>query len=225
MDSGKSFFRHKPYRVRTKNGEMKWILDNTIIIKDAHNNITHFLGYLSDISGLKNYQEKLEVLSKTDQLTKVHNSLYIDEVLQKQYYRFFRNDEKCSLILMDIDFFKEVNDVYGHIAGDLFLVEFAKLLKGSIRESDMVGRWGGEEFLIILPHSSIKDAQILAEKLRKTIATFNFTKVGSKTASFGISEFTMGLSTEQVLDNADKALYKSKENGRDRITCYDMEMK
>jgi len=218
--SNKSFFKHKPYRVKTKTGMTKWILDNTTLIKDENNKITHFLGYLSDITEEKNYQDRLEILSKTDQLTKVNNRLYIDEVLQKQYYRFFRNDEKCSVILIDIDFFKDINDTYGHIIGDLFLVEFSTILKKNIRESDVVGRWGGEEFLIILPHSNINDAQILAQKLQTLINSFEFPKVGLRTASFGISEFQTGMSSEQLLDNADKALYISKENGRNQINSF-----
>ena len=218
--SDKNFFKHKPYRIKTKRGEIKWILDNTTLIKDEHNVITYFLGYLSNITEEKNYQVKLEILSKTDQLTKVNNRLYIDEVLQKQYYRFFRNDEKCSVILIDIDFFKDINDTYGHIVGDLFLVEFSTILKENVRESDIVGRWGGEEFLIILPHSNTQDAVELAQKLQNLINTFEFTKVGYKTASFGISEFHTGISSEQLLDNADRALYKSKNGGRNQINSF-----
>jgi len=220
VNSEKKFFRHKPYRVVTKSGKIKWILDNTTFIKNNEGVITHFLGYLSDITDLKNYQAKLEHLSRTDQLTKVNNRLYIDEILQKQYYRFFRNDENCSLILIDIDYFKNINDEHGHIVGDIFLVEFAKILKNNIRESDIVGRWGGEEFLIIMPHSSVNEAEKLANKLKGIINKFNFTKVGSKTASFGISQFIMGLSIEQLLDNTDKALYKSKRDGRNRISSF-----
>jgi diguanylate cyclase (GGDEF)-like protein/PAS domain S-box-containing protein len=218
--SDKNFFKHKPYRVRTKEGKTKWILDNTTLIKDEQNVVTHFLGYLSNVTEEKNYQDRLEILSKTDQLTKVNNRLYIDEVLQKQYYSFFRNDEKCSVILIDIDFFKDVNDTYGHIVGDLFLVEFSTILKTNVRESDIVGRWGGEEFLIILPHSNMNDAKKLAEKLRNLINSFKFTKVGHKTASFGISEFHTGISSEQLLDNADKALYTSKESGRNQVNSF-----
>jgi diguanylate cyclase (GGDEF)-like protein/PAS domain S-box-containing protein len=218
--SDKNFFKHKPYRIKTKSGQIKWISDSTTLIKDSDNVITYFLGYLSDVTEEKNYQDRLEILSRTDQLTKVNNRLYIDEVLQKQYYRFFRNDEKCSVILIDIDHFKDVNDTYGHIVGDLFLVEFSNILKTNVRDSDIVGRWGGEEFLIILPHSTIEDAIHLAEKLQNLINSFEFTKVGFKTASFGISEFHTGISSEQLLDNADKALYKSKNNGRNQINSF-----
>jgi len=219
-EQDKDFFLHKPYRIITKTGEIKWILDNTVIMRDEHGEISHFLGYLSDFTTFKNYQEKLEYLSQTDQLTKVKNRLYTDETLQKQYYRFIRNSEECSVILLDIDHFKLINDNYGHIAGDLFLIEFSNILSTHIRTSDIVGRWGGEEFLIISPHTTLEDALKLATKLKNLIEKFNFTKVGSRTASFGISNFTIGITVEKLLDNADKALYISKENGRNQINCF-----
>jgi|GEM_PF-5069704 len=214
-----SFFTHEPYRVITKDGEEKWVLDNTVIVRDAQNNPTDYLGYLSDVTIFKVHADKLEYLSVTDQLTKVYNRLYIDESLQKQYYRYCRNKEECSVILIDIDFFKLVNDNFGHSVGDLFLVEFSKILQENVRSSDIVGRWGGEEFLIILPHTNIEDAYNLAMKLRELIANKVFTKVGHKTASFGVSGFTEGISVEKMIDNADKALYASKENGRNQVRC------
>ena len=216
----RNFFSHQPYRIKTKDGTIKWILDNTVIVRDENGNITHYLGYLSDITQLKDYQQRLEILSQTDQLTKIKNRLHIDEILQKQYYRFLRNAEKCSVILIDIDFFKKVNDTYGHLSGDLVLIEFADILKKHIRNSDIVGRWGGEEFLIILPHTGIQKAKELANKLRELIINFTFTKIKTITASFGISELTNGIKIEQLLDNADQALYKSKKNGRDQINLY-----
>jgi len=220
INENKCFFRHEPYRIISKSGELKWILDNRALIKDG-DNVTHFLGYLSDITTMKNYQDKLEYLSNTDQLTKVKNRLYIDEILQKQYYKYMRNNEECSLILIDIDYFKDINDKYGHIVGDKFLVEFAALLQANIRESDILGRWGGEEFLIILPHATIKQAVKIANTLRKKIANFTFTDVISKTASFGVSSFSKGTTIMEVLENADKALYKSKEEGRNRVSYLD----
>jgi len=212
-----NFFSHQPYRVITKDGTIKWILDNTVIVRDENGDITHYLGYLSDITELKDYQHKLELLSQTDQLTKIKNRLYIDEILQQQYYRFLRNGESCSVILIDIDYFKNVNDTYGHLVGDLVLIEFANILKTNIRESDIAGRWGGEEFLIILPHSNIDKAKMLANKLKELISNFNFTKVGKKTASFGVAEFKTATSIEECLESADKALYISKNNGRNQV--------
>jgi diguanylate cyclase (GGDEF)-like protein/PAS domain S-box-containing protein len=212
-----NFFSHKPYRIKTKDGNIKWILDNTVIIKDENGKTTHYLGYLSDITELKEYQKRLELLSQTDQLTKIKNRLYLDEILQQQYYKFLKNKEKCTLILVDIDYFKDVNDTYGHIIGDLVLVEFATILSTNIGDSNIVGRWGGEEFLIILPQTNITKAKELANKLRVLIENFTFTKVTNKTASFGVSEFQITMSIEESLDAADQALYKSKKNGRNQV--------
>jgi len=214
----KKFFSHKPYRVKTKNNSYKWILDNTVIIRDKNNNITHFLGYLNDITKLKEYQDKLKKLSVTDQLTKAYNRLYIDQLLEKQYYRFIRDHEECSIILIDIDYFKKINDTYGHTVGDQVLIEFTKLIQESIRDSDTLGRWGGEEFLIVSPHSNKESAFIIAEKIRQKISLFDFQTVGQITASFGVSEFTKDVNITSLFETVDLALYKSKENGRNKVS-------
>jgi len=213
----KNFFSHKPYRIKTKDGNIKWILNNTVILRDENNNIINYLSYLSDITELENHKHELKILSQTDQLTKIKNRLYLDEILQYQYYRFLRNEEKCSTILVDIDHFKNVNDTYGHMVGDSVLIEFANILSKNIRFSDIVGRWGGEEFLIILPHTTITEAKKLANKLKTIIKNFTFTKIGVKTASFGVAEFKKGTTIEDLLKETDKALYKSKENGRNQV--------
>ena len=217
INSQSSFLKHAPYRVITKSGQCRWILDNTVIVKEKEK-ITHFLGYLSDITELKIYESQLKELSITDKLTQTKNRLYIDEALHKQHYRFARDDEKCSVILIDIDFFKEVNDNYGHLSGDIFLKEFAQILKSNVRDSDTVGRWGGEEFLIILPHTDADSAFSMALKLQKIIHNTNFSNIGKRSASFGISELQKNMSVEQWIDKADRALYKSKESGRDRVS-------
>ncbi len=218
INEKKYFFKHEPYRVITKSNKVKWILDNTVIVRDENDNIINFVGYLTDITALKTNELKLKNLSITDQLTKIHNRMYIDEMLQNQYYRFHRNQEISSIILLDIDFFKSINDKYGHLIGDMVLVEFATLLKSSIRKGDTVGRWGGEEFLIILPHANLQQALKLAQKIRKTIENNIFTTIKHITASFGVATFEKGMSIENLIDTADKALYLSKENGRNKVT-------
>jgi len=214
---GVYFFTHEPYRVITKNKKIKWILDNTVIVRNESNEIINFVGYLTDITEIKEKEVELENLARVDQLTKISNRLYLDEVLMSQYYRFNRYSEECSIILVDIDYFKAVNDKYGHLVGDKVLIEFANLLKKSIRKDDIVGRWGGEEFLIILPHTNLKKAALLAEKLCKTVAEHEFSVVGHKTASFGVATFVHGLSVEQCVDLADEALYEAKEAGRNMV--------
>jgi diguanylate cyclase (GGDEF)-like protein/PAS domain S-box-containing protein len=218
------FFEHKPYRVITKNKELKWILDSTVIVRNKDDEIVNFIGYLTDITELKKQELALKKLSRTDQLTQIYNRMHIDEILQTQYYRFNRSHEVCSIILVDIDYFKLVNDEYGHIVGDKILIEFADLMKNSIRAGDVIGRWGGEEFLIILPHTNLSQALILAEKLRRLIDNNIFTQLRHKTASFGVSTFEEGMSIELLIDEADKALYESKERGRNRVTTQQEEI-
>ena len=211
------FFTHKPYRVITKSNKVKWIYDNTVIVRDDTGNIINFVGYLTDITELKAKELELENLARIDQLTKISNRLYLDEVLLKQYYRFNRYGEICSFILVDIDHFKEVNDTYGHIVGDKILIEFAQLLQKSVRKDDIVGRWGGEEFLIILPHTSLRDAQILAEKLLQRVNSHTFSVVKHKTASFGVATIKKGLTIEECINLADQALYEAKKAGRNCV--------
>jgi diguanylate cyclase (GGDEF)-like protein len=214
------FFTHKPYRVLTKEKKIKWILNNTVIVRDENNKIINFLGYLIDITDIKEKEFELENLARIDQLTKISNRLYLDEILVSQYYRFNRYSEKCSLIIIDIDYFKSVNDQYGHLVGDKILIEFANLLKNSIRKDDVIGRWGGEEFLIILPHTNLEQAEFLAEKLCKIVAEHEFSIVGHKTASFGVTTFINGLTVEECVDMADCALYEAKEAGRNIVKVH-----
>jgi diguanylate cyclase (GGDEF)-like protein/PAS domain S-box-containing protein len=225
VEEQKFFFTHEPYRVITKDKKEKWILDHTVVVRDEKNQITHFLGYLSDITELKEKEIMLKELARTDRLTQLYNRVYLDEVLMNQYYRFYRNHEPCSIVIMDIDHFKEVNDTYGHLVGDNVLIEFAKILKASVRASDVVGRWGGEEFMIILPHTELEQAYELAQKLRKKIKKYEFSMVGHKTASFGISAMRANTTVEQIVDEADKALYEAKAAGRDAIWVYKAEKK
>lgn len=211
-------FTHQPYRVVTKDEHIKWVQNHTLLLRDANDSIVSFVGYITDITELKNSELRLKHLSQTDQLTKVHNRLYIDDLLQKHYYHFCRNRQECSIVLMDLDRFKSVNDRYGHIKGDEVLIEFAQLVKNSLREGDHFARWGGEEFIMVLPHTSQSKSIILTRKLRKLIAEHNFSTVGHQSASFGVSSFVSGLSLKETLERVDKALYASKEKGRNCVT-------
>jgi len=161
--------------------------------------------------------KELESLSTTDILTKLNNRVTLDKVLEEAHYNVNRYNTEYSIILIDIDHFKDVNDEFGHIIGDIVLREFAGVLKKDVRKSDTLGRWGGEEFLIICANTNSHRASKLAEKLRENIENFEFTKVNKKTASFGITSFNTYQSVVDVLDNADKALYKAKNQGRNQV--------
>ena len=218
IDEQVYFFKHDPYKIITKDEKTKWILDSTVIVRDKNSKIINFVGYLTDITELKNKEIELENISRTDQLTRISNRMRLDEVLQNQYNRFYRNNELCSVILIDIDHFKLVNDEYGHLIGDSILIEFASILKLSVRVDDTVGRWGGEEFLIILPHTNLKLAIQLAQKLKTKINDHIFTTVKHQTASFGVATLEKGITIQTLLYTADNALYQSKSNGRNCVT-------
>ena len=156
-------------------------------------------------------------LSETDYLTDMYNRRKITEVLEQEITRCNRYGHALSIILIDIDFFKETNDQYGHIQGDQTLTEIADIIKTDARKSDYVGRWGGEEFLIICPETSIEGATTLAEKLRNIISQHPFTKIGQKTAIFGISSFNTDTSSESLVQRADIALYNAKSAGRNKV--------
>jgi len=119
--------------------------------------------------------------------------------------------------MMDIDHFKSINDTYGHSVGDQFLKEFAAILKNTLRETEMIVRWGGEEFLIIVPKADAAEANETAQRLRKQIEKKIFSSVGHRSASFGIATFTKNDSFDSMLIRADSALYAAKEHGRNRI--------
>lgn len=160
----------------------------------------------------------LEKASLTDQLTQLYNRRALDNKLEELYENFERYKTIFSVVIIDIDFFKSVNDTYGHDVGDSVLKEFALILKKSIRKTDMVGRWGGEEFLVIAPNTSHDEVKKLAEGIRKKIELYSFKVVGSKTASFGTSEIKENMAILDVIEKADEALYFSKENGRNRVS-------
>lgn len=118
--------------------------------------------------------------------------------------------------MIDIDHFKRINDYFGHLLGDTVLIEFAQLLQLSIRKSDVVGRWGGEEFLVLLPESDELMAYAVAEKLRIKATQHQFTGVGEVTCSYGVAKYQLGQTPRELLELADSALYRAKRNGRNR---------
>jgi len=166
---------------------------------------------------LKKYNAQLEILSNTDKLTGIHNRLKLDDILEYEKKMFDRDQLPLSIIMFDLDYFKNVNDNYGHKRGDEVLKSVAKVVTANKRETDIFGRWGGEEFLLICHDTDIMGARNLAEKLRAAIEAYEFPEIISLTASFGVAEFEKYDSIVKVFDKADKALYEAKEQGRNRV--------
>lgn len=157
--------------------------------------------------------------AETDKLTGLANRVKIDEMLLSEQLRANRHKQPFSIILADIDHFKDVNDHLGHQTGDLILQEFAQILSDNIRKTDFIGRWGGEEFLIICPHTDLRGATALAENLRVTIMTHKFSVIMNKTASFGVSQYFDDQPLEALFKDVDDALYQAKETGRNKVVA------
>jgi diguanylate cyclase (GGDEF)-like protein len=121
-------------------------------------------------------------------------------------------------MLIDIDHFKNINDTYGHQVGDMVLQRVSTLFRRSIRSTDIVGRWGGEEFMVLCPQTNINQCNIFAQNLRAKIENYNFPNIKNQTASFGLSTYKEGYSLEELIKQADDALYKSKRNGRNQVS-------
>jgi len=164
--------------------------------------------------------EELDYVSKTDSLTKLSNRLDIIEKMKYEKIKSQRSGKPFSLILCDIDNFKNFNDLYGHDCGDFVLISVANLMRCSVREQDTVARWGGEEFLLLLPETNLNGSRVVAEKIKAELADkcyeYNNLKI-QISMTFGISSFKTGDSIEECVKKADKALYKGKKSGKNCI--------
>lgn len=177
---------------------------------------------------LEEANKDLATLSQTDRLSGLANRGYWEDCLAQEYQRLQRYQGTASLVLFDIDHFKKVNDTYGHHVGDEVIKQIAQLTSSGLRDTDKAGRYGGEEFALLLPHTTVEQAHVMAERLRETIAnhTFNYEDTQlSLTISSGIAEFQADFeSYTKWIEAADQALYKSKRNGRNQssIAPYDV---
>lgn len=174
-----------------------------------------------DITTQKELEKKLEMLALRDALTGLYNRGKFDETLKDELARAERYKRSISLLILDIDSFKKVNDTYGHQAGDEVLKDIANIISSSIRNSDYAARYGGEEFTVILPETDLTRAIELAERIRVTVAQKEF-KISENntiqlTISIGVGSSSKEISPELLIKSADSALYKAKENGRNRV--------
>ena len=160
---------------------------------------------------------ELERLAVTDRLTGLSNRLQLDRVLARELSRSARYGTAFSVVMLDIDHFKRINDTHGHPTGDQVLREIAEILHATVRQSDRLGRWGGEEFLLICPETDLAGARRLAENQRAAIQTHPFPTVGHCTASFGVSQVRTEDTAASLVARADAALYQAKTAGRNRV--------
>jgi len=171
---------------------------------------------LSDITQLQQKADMLEKKANIDSLTQIYTRQRFEELYSLELHRSQRYINSLSILFLDIDHFKKINDVYGHDIGDATLKTFASLISSTIREYDVFGRWGGEEFILMLPQTDVNVAFKIAEKLRKLIETYKFDKLKNITCSIGISMLQKDDDYHSLIKRADNALYKAKNTGRNK---------
>lgn len=167
---------------------------------------------------LQRANSQLEEIAHTDTLTKAWNRYRMEQAIDAELAAAIRHEHPCSILLFDIDNFKRVNDDFGHDAGDRVLTKMAHEVQIMLRASDFLGRWGGEEFVILVPHNTLQDAEQLANRLREHIASLQFDEVGQITISIGVAQLSeKEHSRRQFLERADRAMYQAKQAGRDQV--------
>ncbi len=200
----------------TKSGETRLIKWRNTVITEGD----RFLMVLSigeDITEKRKFEEELYRLSITDPLTGAYNRRYFIRRIEEEVERVKRGGKSFSLIMMDLDHFKEVNDTYGHKIGDEVLRQLVNTVKERLRKIDLFARWGGEEFLILLPNTPLENAKHLAEEIRRRIEELSFPMDIKITASFGVTEYRDGDSPDSLISRADDLMYKAKRLGRNRV--------
>ncbi|AFV11010.1 diguanylate cyclase YdaM [Thermacetogenium phaeum DSM 12270] len=176
-----------------------------------------YLHYATDVTKHKRMEKELRCLSVTDCLTNCYNRRFFMQKLEEEIERAKRNGNKFSLIMLDIDRFKSINDRFGHNVGDLVLKSMAEMIKNRIRKIDTLARWGGEEFVLLLPDTPVENAARLAEELRESLSRMDIQGVGRVTASFGVAGYCPGDSVDSLVNKADNMMYEAKAAGRNCV--------
>ncbi len=221
-----------------KDGSTYWcdVIATPILAEDG--SLVELLGVSRDISEHKRYEselkrakqatetlnqaleaanERLSCMATTDTLTGLWNRRHFEQAVAHEMVKADRYQQPLSLLIFDIDHFKRVNDTHGHLAGDRVLVELSRIAHQAIREADLLARWGGEEFMILMPSTAAHEAMAVADKLRVTFASHPVAGLGTVTASFGVATYRSGEPLDDWISRADRALYKAKLGGRNRV--------
>lgn len=232
----KYIFKFRNYRPITSSAKFMYQNATFIPLSDTRGNVEHICVIIYDVTDvainrmdLQKANDELERLSRTDRLTDLNNRGYWEECLHMEFSRLQRTEGHMSSMLMfDIDHFKRVNDGYGHAAGDLAIQHCANILKANLRDTDIAGRYGGEEYAVILVDTPAEQAMVFAERIRKALEN-SFVKyediVIKFTVSLGISQYSADFDNHtKWIAAADSALYVSKEGGRNQTSIYDKSM-
>ncbi len=224
-------FKFQNYRPITGSAEYMYQNTTFIPLMSSTGLVTHLCLLIYDVTDNAINKKELEklngdlgILSQTDGLTNLFNRSHWENCLKAEFKRWKRSHSASSLVILDIDHFKNVNDTYGHTVGDDVIRHLSSLIKQHVRETDISGRYGGEEFVILLADTPLENAQIFAERLRKEVAQ-SIVKHNdidlSYTISLGIAEIAPSIKTyEEWIEHADAALYCSKESGRNKVSVH-----
>ncbi len=204
---------------KKKDGTLFYDKKDISAIKDENGRAIYYVSISSDISAQVQKEIELENEAYRDTLTNIFNRKKYEIIMDQKILQYKQNSKIFSLIIIDIDHFKEINDTYGHDMGDYILKEISNILQENIDDNDFLFRWGGEEF-VILTNSDTSKAYNKALELKDTIKLNRFQSI-SVTASFGVSCIKENLTKKELFKQADQALYNAKSNGRDRVIVYD----
>ncbi|ABB44314.1 diguanylate cyclase (GGDEF domain) with PAS/PAC sensor [Sulfurimonas denitrificans DSM 1251] len=200
-------------KYKTSKNQEKWLQSRVVPILDLHGEVHELNAVYHDITN----EKLLAELYITDSLTKLYNRAYFDETINMIVKHQRKADSDFILVLVDIDHFKLINDTYGHQVGDEVLVAIAKTLKGSLRDNDLIARWGGEEFVIMLKNITLNEAKTIIEKVRVNIQNSIIRDNIKVTASFGLTKYIINEDSKEIFKRADDALYEAKKDGRNRV--------
>lgn len=220
--SGKTDLYECLYRLRRKDGTWIWVNDRGIRQTGSDGRVRGMIGSHRDVTGEKDIREHLEKMIITDELTGLFNRRHYDAQISDEMLRARRYGSRLSILMIDIDLFKQINDTYGHRSGDIALQTLAGVIKSRIRNTDSAYRLGGEEFMVIAPETDEEQVLIAAERLRKAVSDIVIeTEYGSFsfTISLGVTTFNREDTYHTLNERADIALYKSKDAGRNRVTA------
>ena len=198
---------------KNKDGDDIWATLHIIPTHNDQGDIEGFTSLRRDITDKK----KAMRLATIDNLTQIYNRQYFNQILERDMQKAKRYDYHFSLIMIDLDHFKDINDTYGHLQGDEILKRFTQLTSSMLRTTDTFARWGGEEFMILLPYTSLEQASNLAESLRSTVENYCKGSHKSTTISLGVTDFKAMDDKHELISRCDRFLYKAKEQGRNRV--------
>jgi len=202
---------------KKKNGEIYYVDTSITPIDDTYTKTKNFVASAKDVTIQMKLEQKLETLATTDSLTQVYNRYKINTEIDVHIARAKRNNVPFSLLMFDIDHFKVINDTYGHYVGDVVLKDLTKFIEKNIRQIDSFGRWGGEEFMLVLENTNKEEALQVAQKIctmvEKTLIAGHY----NITVSIGVSQYRISEQKSTLLERVDQALYEAKEGGRNQV--------